>query len=79
MFLNLKSFRTFVRDHGHGEVGFHVRLVQARKGLSGVVGFELGDGQELLVAGLVGVAATVEPHEVVVQVRFESENIYSEN
>jgi hypothetical protein len=41
--------------------------------LAGEVRLELGDGQVLLDAGVVGVAAAVEAHQVVVEVRLEAE------
>ena len=65
---------TFFGGEAHGKVGLHIGLVETREGLSGPVGFELGDGQVLRGTSRVGVAAAVEAHQVVVQVGLETEN-----
>ena len=64
---------TFFGGEAHGKVGLHIGLVETREGLSGPVGFELGDGQVLRGTIRVGVAAAVEAHQVVVQVGLEAE------
>ena len=68
-----KIVLTFFGREFDSELCFLVGLIEAWERLSGIVGFELSDGQELrLVLSLVVVAAAVEPNEVFVEVGREA-------